>query len=87
MLDEFDKVIDFEEKPIYPKSNIIVHAIYFYKKETLPLFQNYLDERNTKDSPGNFPSWLYNKKPVYCYKFTGFCYNIETLDSYNELNK
>ncbi len=87
LLDDGDKVTDLEEKPLNPKSNIIIHAIYIYKKETLPLFKEYLDQGNSKDSPGNFPSWLYNKKPVYCYKFTGFCHDIGTLDSYNELNK
>lgn len=86
-LDSNDKVLHLEEKPEKPRTNIIVHAIYMYKKETLPLFKKYLDEGNNKDSPGNFPSWLYTKKPVYCYKATGECHDIGTIDTYNELNK
>ena len=87
LLNEANKIIDFEEKPQNPKSNIIIHAIYIYKKETLPLFKQYIEEGNNHDAPGNFPAWLYTKKPVYCYQFTGFCYDIGTIDSYNELNK
>ena len=60
-LENNGKVINFEEKPEHPKSNIIVHATYIYQKETLPLFKKYLDEGNSKDSPGNFPAWLYTK--------------------------
>lgn len=86
-IDSFNRVIGFEEKPEKPKTNIIIHAIYLYKKETLPLFNQYLDEGNNKDSPGNFPSWLYTKKPVYCHIATGDCIDIGTLDMYNALNK
>lgn len=86
-LDDSGKVLHLEEKPETPRTNIIIHAIYIYKRDTLPLFSKYLDEGNNKDSPGNFPSWLYTKKPVYCYKATGECYDIGTIDTYNELNK
>ena len=86
-LDDKNKVIHLEEKPENPRTNIIVHAIYMYKKETLPLFNTYLEEGNNKDSPGNFPSWLYKKKPVYCCITTGQCHDIGTIDTYNELNK
>lgn len=85
-LDEQNKVIDMEEKPENPKSNTIVHAIYFYKKETLPLFETYLNQNNNPDSPGNFPSWLYTKKAIYCYIANEECYDIGTIETYNELN-
>jgi glucose-1-phosphate thymidylyltransferase len=86
-LNKDNKVISFEEKPTNPKSNIIVHALYLYKKETIPLFKQYLDEGNPKDAPGNFITWLHKKKPLYCYKAQGTCYDIGTIDIYNELNK
>ena len=86
-IDNTDQVIDLEEKPDNPKSNIIAYAIYIYKKETLPLFKEYLNEGNSKDAPGNFPSWLHKKKPIYCYKFTGSCIDIGTVEAYNNINK
>lgn len=86
-IDNKNKVLHLEEKPENPRTNIIIHAIYIYKKDTLPLFSTYLEEGNNKDSPGNFPSWLYKKKPLYCYITNGTCYDIGTIDTYNELNK
>ena len=86
-LDDYGQVVHLEEKPEKPRTNIIIHAIYVYKRDTLPLFSKYLDEGNNKDSPGNFPSWLYKKKPIYCYKAKGECHDIGTIDMYNELNK
>lgn len=86
-LDNSNKVLHLEEKPDNPRTNIIIHAIYLYKKETLPLFNTYLEEGNNKDSPGNFPAWLYTKKPVFCYKATGTCDDIGTIETYNALNQ
>lgn len=84
-LDNQDKVLNLIEKPENPESNIVVYAIYIYKKDTLPLFSKYLDEGNNKDAPGNFPSWLHKKKPIHCYKINGYCYDIGSIDVYNKL--
>ena len=85
ILDENDKVIEMEEKPQVPKSNCAVFASYIYKKETLPLIKQYLDEGNNPDAPGFFPSWLHKIKPVYAYKFIGECYDIGTHESYADV--
>ena len=85
LLDENGKVLDIEEKPKHPKSNTAVFATYLYKKETVPLFKEYLDTGNNPDAPGNFPAWLYHKKDVYAYKFAGECYDIGTPESYREV--
>ena len=87
ILDENDMVIEMEEKPQEPKSNCAVFASYIYKKETLPLIKQYLDEKNNPDAPGFFPSWLHKKKPVYAYKFIGECYDIGTHESYAEVQE
>lgn len=85
ILDEEGKVLALEEKPQEPKSNCAVFASYIYKKETVPLIGQYLDEGNNPDAPGFFPSWLYQRKTVYAYKFIGECYDIGTHDSYREV--
>ncbi len=85
ILDENGKVLALEEKPQEPKSNCAVFASYIYKEETLPLIGQYLNEGNNPDAPGFFPSWLYQRKPVYAYKFQGECYDIGTHDSYREV--
>lgn len=87
LLDEKGMVLDIEEKPEHPKSNTVVFAAYLYKKETVPFIEKYLDEGNKPDAPGNFPAWLYHKKEVYAYTFTGECYDIGTPESYHEVCK
>lgn len=87
IIDENSKVIDFQEKPKYPRSNIAVTACYIYKKDTLPLFDHYLSLGLNKDSPGNFPAWLYSVKPVYAYTFKGTCYDIGTPEAYAEVQR
>ena len=87
ILDSNNLIVDMEEKPKNPKSEIAFFATYYYKRETLPLIKEYLDEGNTPDAPGNFPSWLYTRKPVLAYLFEGDCIDIGTPESYEEVQK
>lgn len=73
------------EKPNPPVSRLAAFASYIYKKDTVPLIKQYLDEGNNPDAPGFFPSWLYLRKPLFAYKFEGECYDIGTHDSYKEV--
>ena len=84
-LDASGKITNLEEKPKYPKSNIAVYACYIYKKNTIALFETYLQEGNKKDAPGHFVEWLYKRKPVLAYKINGECYDIGTIESYEEV--
>jgi len=85
LLDWAGKVLDIEEKPARPKSNTVVFAAYLYKKETVPMFREYLAAGNKPDAPGNFPAWLYRRKEVYAYTFEGECYDVGTPESYHEV--
>ena len=85
LLDEKGKVLHIEEKPEHPKSNLVVYATYMYRKDTIPLFQTYIDEGNKPDAPGYFLEWLYQRKDVYAYVFEGECYDIGTPKSYEEV--
>ena len=85
LLDWAGKVLDIEEKPAKPKSNTVVFAAYLYKKETVPMFAEYLAAGNKPDAPGNFPAWLYKKQDVYAYTFEGECYDVGTPESYHEV--
>jgi len=85
--DENGLVVSMEEKPENPKSNLAAFASYIYKKETVPMIKQYLDEGNNPDAPGFFPSWLYKHKDVFAYKFEGECYDIGTPKSYDDVNR
>lgn len=85
VLDQNNKVLNIEEKPQQPKAKTAVYATYMYKKDTIPMFKQYIDEGNKPDAPGYFIEWLYKKKDVYAYTFEGECYDIGTPQSYNDV--
>ena len=74
------------EKPAEPRSTLAVPPVYAYKRETLPLFREYLAGGNNPDAPGNFIPWLITKKDVYAYQFSGYRYDIGTVESYHKVN-
>ncbi len=86
-LNKDGQVTKMVEKPGgIPDSNIGAYASYIYTKDSVRMIKEYLNQGNNKDAPGNFPSWLYTKKPVFAYQFKGECYDIGTIDVYNKLN-
>jgi glucose-1-phosphate thymidylyltransferase len=79
------QVKSFTEKPQQPQSNLAVPPFYIYRRDTLPLIRQYLNEGQNSDAPGNFIPWLLTRKPVYAYKFEGRRYDIGTMESYQEV--
>ncbi len=87
IVDENNVLIEMQEKPQEPKSNLRVLAFYIYQKETARKIKQYLDEGNNKDSPGNYLSWLYKRQPVHVYATDKECVDIGTLAVYEALDK
>ena len=81
-LDGDGKVTSFEEKPKQPKSDLGVPPFYLYKRDTLPLIDEYLKEGNNPDAPGHFIPWLIGKNDVYAYVFDAVRIDIGTPESY-----
>ena len=84
-LDEKGKVVGFQEKPAEPRSNLGVPPFYIYRRETLPLIGQFLDEGNNGDAPGHFIPWLLSRRSVSAYRFEGTRYDIGTLESYEQV--
>ena len=84
-INEDGKVEALAEKPKEPQSTDAVYATYMYLKETIPMIRQYLDEGNTPDAPGHFPSWLYTRKDVYVYRAPGTCIDIGTPENYKDV--
>lgn len=83
-LDKDGFVCGFEEKPAEPKSDLGVSPFYLYKKDTVKMIKQYLDEGNNKDAPGNFIPWLIGHKPVFCFCTDGMRLDIGTPKAYEE---
>lgn len=83
-LDGEGRVLSFEEKPAVPRSRIGVYAMYLYRRETLPLFRQYLTEGNRPDAPSHFPEWLYRRREIRAYPAEGDIEDIGTQEAYRE---
>jgi len=75
-LDGEDRVIDLEEKPEHPKSDLISTATYVFGRDHVRLVARYLAEGNPPDPPGRFLVWLAEREPVYGYRFAGEWFDI-----------
>jgi glucose-1-phosphate thymidylyltransferase len=88
--DEDGVLTSFEEKPAEPKSTLTGIALYYFSRETIPLFTTYIAAGNNPDQPGRFIQWLYPRKKVKTFQITGTWFDIgskETLEEANELFK
>jgi glucose-1-phosphate thymidylyltransferase len=81
---ENNLIIDFEEKPKNPKSTLCSTSTYFFRKETISLMKNFLEEPGSKDQPGLFLEYLYKKVPVYAYITKQKWIDIGTLKSFQK---
>lgn len=87
-VDENNKVIDFEEKPENPKSNLISMGIYIYKKEALFKVLNHFDSKNHKAisfSKDVVPYFVENCV-VNTVKFDKFWKDVGTIESLWQIN-
>ncbi len=83
-LDNQQRIVWFEEKPKPPRTRLIATAIYYFKREHLPLFRRYRAEGNNQDAPGFFIKWLYRQIGVYGYAFEGYWFDIGSPESLAE---
>ena len=76
-LDNHKKVVNFQEKPEKPKSNIVAMCLYYIPKNYLNLIEEYVRGRNKKvDATGSYIAWLKEKRDVYGYVFSGWWFDI-----------
>ena len=81
-------ITHFEEKPANPKSTLAGIALYYFSRETIPLFTTYLAAGNNPDQPGLFLQWLYTRKPVNTFEIKGRWLDIgskETLENADKI--
>ena len=81
-------ITSFEEKPANPKSTLTGIALYYFSRETVPLFATYIAEGNNPDQPGRFIQWLYTRRRVKTFQIKGTWFDIgskETLEQANQI--
>ena len=79
-------ITHFEEKPAHPKTTQTGIALYYYSKETVSKFPEYIAAGNNPDQPGRFVQWLYTRTPVHTYEVPGIWFDIGSKETLEEAN-
>ena len=87
--DESGRIVEFEEKPEHPKSNLASMGIYIFTWKLLR--KMLLADIKNPDSNHDFgkdiiPTMLNDNKTLYAYKFKGYWKDVGTIDSLWEAN-
>ncbi len=80
------KVVDFEEKPMEPKSSLASTACYLFKKHDLLHIEN-LVKTGKVDAPGNLVKHLAEKSEVHGFVFDEHWFDVGTFESLEEAQK
>jgi len=86
-IDDAGRVLFMEEKPEEARTTLAAVALYFYPRHALSLIGQYLAEGQNPDQPGRLPSWLYERTPVYAWRFPGDWYDIGSREQLEEADR
>lgn len=87
--DDNERILEFEEKPKFPKSNKASMGIYVFNWKVL---KHYLmaDDKNTKSDhdfgKNIIPAMLNDGRVIYAYKFKGYWKDVGTIQSLYQSN-
>ncbi|WP_328588935.1 glucose-1-phosphate adenylyltransferase [Niallia nealsonii] len=87
--EETNRIVDFEEKPKNPRSNLASMGVYIFKWSTL---KSYLEseeqnELSSKDFGKDIiPAMLFDNKKLFSYEFQGYWKDVGTISSFWEAN-
>lgn len=87
--DDNDRIVDFEEKPQNPKSNLASMGIYIFNWQVLR--RELIEDSKNKDSSNDFgkdiiPKMLAEGMNLYVYKFDGYWKDVGTVRSFWQAN-
>jgi glucose-1-phosphate adenylyltransferase len=82
-LGEDDAVIDWQEKPEHPRSDLASMGIYVFSKRALA---RWLDEKRTDFGRDVIPAMLAGGARVFGYRFEGYWQDVGTVESYWQAN-
>lgn len=85
--DDDDRIIEFEEKPAEPKSNLASMGIYIFNWKRLRdvLVTGYAKGVDMEDFGGNvIPAYIDSGENVFAYRFKGYWKDVGTIDSLHE---
>ncbi len=87
--DKDNRIVEFEEKPANPKSNLASMGIYIFTYKTLRKYL--IEDAKNKESKHDFghdiiPQYIESGKNLFAYQFKGYWKDVGTIDSLWEAN-
>jgi glucose-1-phosphate adenylyltransferase len=82
-MDDADRVIDWQEKPKQPKSDLASMGVYVFSKRAL---RRWLAEDRIDFGANVIPAMLEGGARVFGYRFNGYWQDVGTIQSYWEAN-
>ena len=86
---ESGRIVEFDEKPEEPKSNLASMGIYIFNWSRLKKYlKDAVDKGTPMDDFGHhvIPAYLRNSESIYAYKFEGYWKDVGTIESLWEAN-
>ncbi len=87
VIDNNNRITDFEEKPAQPKSSLAATCCYLLKRESLRKLQEYIHAGRKSDHPGDFIGWLGQQEMLYGFAFTESWFDIGSPESLERANE
>lgn len=87
--DESGRIVEFDEKPKKPKSNLASMGIYVFTWSRLKKYlKDAIDKGKSMDDFGHnvIPAYLRNSESIFAYKFEGYWKDVGTIESLWEAN-
>ena len=82
------QVVDFQEKPIHPKSSLAAMCLYYFPREKLSLAGKCMaGSRRCFDSIGKYIGWLSKEDKVYGFTFKKMWFDVGRPETYRKLNR
>ena len=85
-----ERIVDFEEKPEHPRSNLVSMGIYLFKRDVL--MQALVDDANDESSKHDFGGDILPRivadrsRKVYGQRFHGYWRDVGTVEAYFQAN-
>ena len=84
LIDESSKIINFEEKPVNPKSSLCATVCYILKKEDVRLLEELFNSQTIPDNIGDIITFLISKTTIYGFPFEESWIDIGSFEQLKE---
>lgn len=84
VMDDDNRVLNMEEKPLVPKSEWAVPPFYIYLRKDLDLVRHSVENGCGKDAPGNLAHYMVEHTTMHAWPMSAGRFDIGSLDTYYE---